>query len=74
MLQALRVAAVLCAVVCAVPCQQSFTERTNARHSKQAPLVGDPLPDATGHTADGAPFALREDRGSLTVLVFGCLT
>ena len=54
--------------------QQSFTERMNARHAKQAPLVGDTVPDASGFTLDGEPFALKADRGNLTVIVFGCLT
>jgi len=54
--------------------QQTFVERMNARFEDQHPRVGEPLPDATGLTADGAPFSLAETRGKWTVLVTGCLT
>jgi hypothetical protein len=32
------------------------------------------LPDAEGFHGDGSPFALKDTRGKLTVLVTGCLT
>ena len=54
--------------------QQTFTERMNARFEKRAPLVGDILPNVSGFTADGVPFAFDADYGKVTVLVFGCLT
>ncbi len=62
------------ATVAAAAAQTTFTERMNARHLTQPPLVGATLPDASGFTAEGKPFALRDDRGHTTVLVFGCLT
>lgn len=69
----LRLGLVLLATV-AVAAAQSFTERMNSRFERQPPLVGESLPEAIGHTADGKPFALSADRGNMTVLVFGCLT
>ncbi|MCR9247791.1 MAG: hypothetical protein NXI31_22415 [bacterium] len=54
--------------------QQTMTERMNAGFEKRAPQVGDELPDAKGFELTGEPYALRGDRGHLTVLVFGCLT
>ena len=73
----LRPFAVLLAMLAATtfaPAQQSFTERMNARFLQKPPLVGESLPETSGFTADGKPFALAEDRGQLQVLVFGCLT
>jgi hypothetical protein len=41
---------------------------------RQAPRVGEPLPDVELLDAAGNPFHLRALRGSHSVLVFGCLT
>lgn len=46
--------------------QSSFAARS--------PSIGSELPDASGYTADGKPFNLRELKGKYTVIVFGCLT
>ncbi|MFT6081036.1 MAG: hypothetical protein ACJAQZ_003104 [Planctomycetota bacterium] len=40
----------------------------------RSPKAGEMLPDAEGFHADGKPFALKDTRGKLTVLVTGCLT
>lgn len=69
-----RITSTLLATVAVAAAQQSFTERMNARFLEKPPLVGEVLPDARGFTADGEPFALADDRGHVTVLVFGCLT
>lgn len=54
--------------------QQSFVDGMNKRFAGQSPAAGDMLPDASGFHADGSPFALKDTRGKLTVLVTGCLT
>ncbi|MFN3241642.1 MAG: hypothetical protein ACE37K_09040 [Planctomycetota bacterium] len=46
----------------------------NRRFATTSPKAGEMLPDATGFTMRGEPFALRDTRGKLTVLVTGCLT
>ncbi len=38
------------------------------------PQPGSRLPDLTVYDQQGKPFALKNLRGSWTVLVFGCLT
>jgi len=53
---------------------QSFVERMNKRFEGQSPKAGEMLPDAAGFHADGSPFALKDTRGKLTVIVTGCLT
>lgn len=53
---------------------QSYVERMNKRFAGQSPKAGEMLPDAAGFHADGKPFALKDTRGKLTVLVTGCLT
>lgn len=54
--------------------QQSFVDGMDKRFARRSPTAGDMLPDAEGFRADGSPFALRDTRGKLTVLVTGCLT
>lgn len=44
------------------------------RFDREAPQVGDPLPDVAGLDADGNEFRLRSLMGHYTVLTFGCLT
>lgn len=44
------------------------------RFEREAPQIGDPLPDVTAFDADGNEFHLRSLKGNYTVLVFGCLT
>ena len=61
----------LASVACA---QQSMVESMNRRFATTSPKAGEMLPDATGFTMRGEPFALRGTRGKLTVLVTGCLT
>ncbi|MBI2478470.1 MAG: hypothetical protein HYV60_07475 [Planctomycetia bacterium] len=41
---------------------------------RQAPAVGDPLPDLSAYNAAGEAIRLGELKGNYTVLVFGCLT
>jgi len=57
-----------------VTAQQSFVDKMNQGFERRSPVAGEMLPDATGFTADGEPFALKDTRGKLTVLVTGCLT
>ena len=54
--------------------RSSYVQSMNERFAQRSPRAGEPLPDASGYTADGQPFALNELRGKLTVLVTGCLT
>lgn len=54
--------------------QQSDVERMNQGFKNRSPKAGEMLPDAEGFHADGKPFALKDTRGKLTVLVTGCLT
>lgn len=63
----------LCALAPACA-QQSFVERMNEGFKNRSPKAGEMLPDAEGFRADGKPFALKDTRGKLTVLVTGCLT
>ncbi len=44
------------------------------RFDREAPQVGDLLPDVVGLDAEGNEFPLRDLRGHYTVLTFGCLT
>ena len=44
------------------------------RFDRDAPQIGDPLPDVAGFDADGEQFPLRNLKGHYSVLVFGCLT
>lgn len=44
------------------------------RFEKEAPQVGQPLPDLEGFDEKGRPFRLGQLKGRYTVLVFGCLT
>jgi hypothetical protein len=44
------------------------------RFDRQAPQLGDLLPDAAGLDSDGNEFKLRGLKGHYTVLTFGCLT
>ena len=44
------------------------------RFDRQAPQIGDLLPDAAGLDSDGNEFQLRSLKGHYTVLTFGCLT
>lgn len=54
--------------------QRSQVERMNQGFKNRSPKAGEMLPDAAGFHADGKPFALKDTRGKLTVLVTGCLT
>lgn len=57
-----------------------FQEDAGARNRviqqflREAPEVGEPLPDVQIFDADGRPFSLSQLKGHYTVLVFGCLT
>ncbi len=44
------------------------------RFDRQAPQIGDLLPDAAGFDSEGNEFELRSLQGHYTVLTFGCLT
>jgi hypothetical protein len=44
------------------------------RFDREAPQIGDPLPDVVGLDAEGNQFPLRKLKGHYTVLTFGCLT
>ena len=52
----------------------SMHARMTASFLAKAPLEGDPLPDAEGFDEQGRPFALKETRGRVTVIVAGCVT
>lgn len=41
---------------------------------KEAPIVGDSLPDVTVYSPNGTEFKTADLRGHYTVLTFGCLT
>lgn len=41
---------------------------------KEAPIVGDKLPDVTVYSPTGTEFKTADLRGHYTVLTFGCLT
>ncbi len=71
-----RLSLLLVALTLAIPvcAQQSFVERMNQGFKSRSPKAGEMLPDAAGFRADGTPFALKDTRGKLTVLVTGCLT
>jgi cytochrome oxidase Cu insertion factor (SCO1/SenC/PrrC family) len=57
-----------------LPAQQSARGQLQSSFASKAPSIGAELPDASGYTADGKPFNLRELKGKYTVIVFGCLT
>ncbi len=44
------------------------------RFEKEAPKVGQALPEVTAFDEKGQPFRLGQLKGRYTVLVFGCLT
>ena len=67
----LLVALAIPASICA---QQPFVDSMNKRFASRSPAAGDMLSDAEGFHGDGSPFALKDTRGKLTVLVTGCLT
>ncbi|MFT4513208.1 MAG: cytochrome oxidase Cu insertion factor (SCO1/SenC/PrrC family) [Planctomycetota bacterium] len=71
-----RLSLLLVAVTMSLPAcaQQSFVDRMNKGFKNRSPKAGEMLPDAAGFHADGKPFALKDTRGKLTVLVTGCLT
>lgn len=73
-----RIAAVLTATLTIasqpVFAQPSARNQLQSGFNAKAPAIGAELPDASGYTADGEPFNLRDLRGEYTVLVFGCLT
>ncbi len=48
--------------------------KENPEWVKEAPTLGDPLPDLTVYGADGKEFKTADLRGHYTVLAFGCLT
>jgi cytochrome oxidase Cu insertion factor (SCO1/SenC/PrrC family) len=45
-----------------------------AAFARQAPAVGERLPEVTIVDAEGQPFELASLKGHFTVLTFGCLT
>ena len=74
MIQMSRVFPLLLALASAATAQQSMVDGMNRRFASQSPKAGETLPDATGFTMAGEPFALKDTRGKLAVLVTGCLT
>ena len=52
----------------------SARERVISRFEREAPKLGEPLPNLEIMDAEGKPFRLASLKGSHTVLVFGCLT
>ena len=54
--------------------QQPARNQLQSGFNAKAPAIGTELPAASGYTADGEPFNLRDLRGEYTLLVFGCLT
>ena len=49
-------------------------ERVDRAFERNAPAVGEPLPDIAAYDADGGVFRLSSLKGRPAVLVFGCLT
>jgi len=49
-------------------------EKKDEEFLKEAPRVGEALPDLTIFTAEGKEWSTRELKGQYTVLTFGCLT
>jgi cytochrome oxidase Cu insertion factor (SCO1/SenC/PrrC family) len=78
MIRSTVVACLALTLVCAdsrsLPAQQSARGQLQSGFAAKAPSIGSELPDASGYTADGKPFNLRELKGKYTVIVFGCLT
>jgi len=77
----IRLSVVACLALAAVsadsgslPAQKSARGQLQSGFAAKAPPIGAELPDASGYTADGKPFNLRELKGKYTVIVFGCLT
>ncbi len=46
----------------------------DAQFGREAPKIGDPLPNLTAYDANGNEFKLSSLKGHYSVLVFGCLT
>jgi hypothetical protein len=53
---------------------ESPRERVDRAFERNAPAVGEPLPDIAAYDADGGVFRLSSLKGRPAVLVFGCLT
>jgi cytochrome oxidase Cu insertion factor (SCO1/SenC/PrrC family) len=49
-------------------------QRGISRFEREAPEIGELLPNLEVIDSQGKPFPLRNLKGSYTVLVFGCLT
>ncbi len=56
------------------PAAQRPAARLQRTFERNAPAVGDPLPDVTLFDSKGRPVRLRSLKEHYTVLVFGCLT
>ena len=56
------------------PAGASPRERVDRAFERNAPAVGEPLPDIAAYDADGGVFRLSSLKGRPAVLVFGCLT
>ncbi len=52
----------------------SADQAMQAAFARQAPAVGEKLPEVTILDAEGQPFALSSLKGHYSVLTFGCLT
>jgi cytochrome oxidase Cu insertion factor (SCO1/SenC/PrrC family) len=74
----MKVTASIVAVLAMLP----FSDSASAQRRKvseeefvrQAPAVGDPLPEVTVYDSQGNEFTTSSLRGHYTVLTFGCLT
>ena len=53
---------------------ESPRERVDRAFERNAPAVGEPLPDLAAYDAEGRAFRLSSLKGRPAVLVFGCLT
>lgn len=72
----------LTAWIVVMPAMLAFSDVASAQRRKvseeefvrQAPAVGDPLPEVTVYDSQGNEITTSSLRGHYTVLTFGCLT
>lgn len=70
----LLLALALVAISSPVQAQRKKLKVNEEDFLKEAPIVGDKLPDVTVYSPTGTEFKTADLRGHYTVLSFGCLT
>lgn len=70
----LLVSLVLVAISSPVHAQRKKLKVSEEEFFKEAPVVGDELPEVTVYSPTGTEFKTSDLRGHYTVLTFGCLT